>query len=154
MKNYLPDIKKAITFRNINFHLLKMIPGILFLIFSFQTTAQSPCPTGTCGAKDFKLDNFFLGDADTLAFTTIPGADTGDKVDAYIWASFTATTAANRYSLLIQFDLYIDGVLDSVVNTCLFSGEPIPVNVPWNVAQIEWEYGAKVEIKNFYASWQ
>ena len=125
-----------------------------------------PAPTGTnqggtapargnvdsCTANDFTLGNFYLADinGDPLDNNCTPGT----PQSAYIFAFFNANTGADRFSLYIDYDVFINGVYSYHVNDCLFESQPIPVGLNTLVQQITWNCGDQIQLRNFYMSWQ
>ncbi|WP_083702174.1 gliding motility-associated C-terminal domain-containing protein [Mangrovimonas sp. DI 80] len=105
-----------------------------------------------CKANDFTLSNFYLADANgnELDNDCIPGT----PQTAYIYAYFSANTNADRYSLFMDFDILINGVLTTSVTQCLYDSNPIPVDQNLPVYQLNWNCGDQVELVNFYMAWQ
>ncbi|MCK7591125.1 PKD domain-containing protein, partial [Subsaxibacter sp. CAU 1640] len=105
-----------------------------------------------CTANDFRVGQFYLADSNgnPLNNTCTPG----NIQSGYIYAVFTANTNANRYSLYIDYDIYINGVFSSHVTDCIFPQSPIPVGPSVRIQQINWTCGDRIEFKNYYMAWQ
>ncbi|WP_299391478.1 gliding motility-associated C-terminal domain-containing protein [uncultured Gelidibacter sp.] len=106
----------------------------------------------SCSAKDFILEKLYLGDANgaPLGNSCTPGS----TVAASIYAYFDGPTNADRYSLYMDYDIYINGVYSSHVNTCLYTGQVVPIRQNLKLTDISWQCGDRVELKNFYMAWQ
>ncbi|TYA58860.1 PKD domain-containing protein, partial [Formosa maritima] len=106
----------------------------------------------SCSANDFTLSNFYLADinGNPLDNNCTPGV----PQSAYIFALFSANTSANRYSLYIDYDVFINGAFAYHVNECLYNGQAIPVGQNLQVQSITWNCGDQIQLKNFYMAWQ
>ena len=100
----------------------------LFLLFPFYLFSQTVvCEKSPCTSNDFTIETFYLGDDNGVIFG--PGyCEPGTTVDANLWINFTANSAANRVSLYIHFNLYIDDVFIGVVDECFYDRQAIPID--------------------------
>ena len=79
---------------------------LTFFIGHLATSQVIVCENSPCTSNDFTIESFYLGDEFGIPFG--PGyCDPGTTVDAHLWITFTANTAADRYDLYIHFNLYI-----------------------------------------------
>jgi gliding motility-associated-like protein len=136
---------------------MKAKPTILIIAMlaivqlSFAQTVV--CEGSSCTANDYNLDIFYLGDEFGNPFG--PGyCEPGTTVNAHIWTNFSANSAANRYTLYLHFNLYIDGVFITTIDECYFEGQPIPTNVSLDLYTFNWECGSQIELNDFYMSWR
>ena len=117
-----------------------------------ESLAETAINADSCTANDFTLGNFFLADinGDPLDNNCTPGT----PQNAYIFAFFNANTGAGRYSLYIDYDVFVNGEFSYHVNDCLFEGQALPVGQNTQVQQITWNCGDQIQLRNFYMSWQ
>ncbi|RMZ51133.1 hypothetical protein EB822_04585 [Flavobacteriaceae bacterium PRS1] len=127
---------------------------LLVLVFVKINYGQEVvCEGSSCSANDYTLDNFFLGDENGVEFG--PGyCEPGTTVNAHIWTIFTANSAANRYTLYLHYNLYVDGVYIATVDECYFEGQAIPTNVTLDIYSFQWDCGSQIVLQDFYMSWQ
>lgn len=111
------------------------------------------CENSSCTANDYNLDSFYLGDANGTPFDA-GYCDPGETVNAHIWTNFSANSNANRYSLYLHYNLYIDGVFIETVDECFYEGQPIPTNISLDIYNFNWSCGSVIELQDFYMSWQ
>ena len=104
-----------------------------------------------CTSNDFELNKFFLADENGVPI--IGNCSPGNLVNAYLFVLFTPNTNANRYSLKIQYDLAQNGIHRLRTN-CFFDLVSIQVNTALKLEPIVWTCGEKIQINNFYFSWQ
>ncbi|MCO4820793.1 MAG: gliding motility-associated C-terminal domain-containing protein [Flavobacteriaceae bacterium] len=108
-------------------------------------------PLDGCTANDFTVDQLYLAD---ISGNPIPNSCTpGSSQSAYIFAVFSANSNAGRYSLYIDYDVYINGVFSNHVNECLNNRVEIPINQEVLVQQVNYNCGDVIEFKNYYMSW-
>jgi hypothetical protein len=74
-------------------------------------------------------------------------------VNAFLYVLFTPNTNADRYSLKIQYDLAQNGI-HKLEGNCYFDKVAIHANVALQLEPIVWTCGEKIQINNFYFSWQ
>ena len=117
-----------------------------------DSLTSSALNSDSCSANDFTLGNFYLADinGNPLDNNCTPGT----PQSAYIFAFFNANTTAGRYSLYIDYDVFVNGSFSYHVNDCLFDGQPIPVGQNTLVQQVTWNCGDQIQLRNFYMSWQ
>ncbi|WP_272490625.1 PKD domain-containing protein, partial [Mangrovimonas futianensis] len=108
--------------------------------------------TAACNANDFYLTDFYLADINGQPLDN--NCTPGTPQTAYIFAYFGANTNANRYSLYLSFDYYINGQFVTSVSDCLYPNQPIPVGQNLQVQELTWNCGDQVEMVNFYMAWQ
>ena len=104
-----------------------------------------------CSSNDFALNKFFL--ADENGAPIIGNCTPGNPVNAFLYVLFTPNTNANRYSLKIQYDLAQNGI-HKLEGNCFFDQVPIQAYVALKLEPIVWNCGEKIQINNFYFSWQ
>ena len=111
------------------------------------------CENSSCTANDYTLDYFYLGDASGTPFG--PGyCEPGDTVNAHIWTNFVANSAANRYSLYLHFNLYVNDVFIATIDECYYENQAIPTNVVLDLYNFNWGCGDEIVLRDFYMSWQ
>ncbi|TDU40219.1 gliding motility-associated-like protein [Gelidibacter sediminis] len=105
-----------------------------------------------CTANDFTLANLYLADenGNPLANTCTPGT----TQSAFIYVKFAANTNANRYSLFLDYDVYVNGEEGEHRSACLYEKQAIPVGQNLRLQEINWTCGDRIELKNFYMAWQ
>ena len=111
------------------------------------------CENASCTANDYNLNNFYLGDASGDPFDA-GYCEPGEPVVAHIWTNFSANSAANRYTLYMHYNLYINGVFIDTVDECYYEGLPIPTDVSLDIYDFSWTCGSVIELRDFYMSWQ
>ena len=116
---------------------------------SFNVTAIDH--KSKCSSNDFALNKFFL--ADVNGDPIIGNCTPGTLVNAYLYVLFTPNTNASRYSLKILYDLAQNGI-HKLEGNCYFDQVPIQANVALRLEPIVWTCGEKIQINNFYFSWQ
>ncbi|MBT8278730.1 MAG: gliding motility-associated C-terminal domain-containing protein [Bacteroidia bacterium] len=127
--------------------------NLLLFALTFTNAQTIVCETSSCTANDYTLDNFYLGDEFGVPFG--PGyCDPGDVVNAHLWTTFSANSAAPRYTLYLHFNLYVDGVFEATIDECYYEGLPIPTNVTLDAYQFSWSCGSEITLQNFYMSWR
>ena len=137
---------KKITF-------LKFTTFLLLLFSAASMYSQSTLSaTASCPASDFDVTNFYLADVNGAPLDN--NCTPGTPQTAYIYATFTGV---DRYSLYIEYDLYINNVFTGTTSKdCLFTGTTIATGTPQKITPsgITWNCGDLLEIKHIYMSWQ
>ncbi|WP_317174321.1 HYR-like domain-containing protein [Aegicerativicinus sediminis] len=158
---------KTITTRVMNFLPLLLIllfaPGLVFSqtdsneITSFEaytslnSTAET-LSTNECTANDFHVDG--------LRFVDVNGGDLGScepgtEQMVKIYVTFGSQGNAQRYSVFVRYDLWINGVdTEQTVERCYYENESIPIGIEVELTEFSWICGDRVELKNFYMAWQ
>src|SRR5690606_38767225 len=55
--------------------------------------------------------------------------------------------------LYIEYEVFINDVGQGKISSCLFNGEQIPRGSIETIGSFTWNYGDKIEIKNYYMDW-
>ncbi|WP_242087331.1 gliding motility-associated C-terminal domain-containing protein [Aestuariivivens sediminis] len=132
-------------------------PTLLYLVMLFMANSMYSqtiaCEDSSCTANDYTLDYFYLGDENGVAYG--PGyCDLGVSLNTHIWTTFLTNSAADRYSLYIHFNVYINDVFVETVDTCHYEYESVPANVLTDLYSFNWGCGDDIVVKDFYMSWQ
>ncbi len=123
---------------------------LLLLFFGLNIT--SVFAQSGCNSQNVIVTDFFFGDADQNEIDPNDGFEIGEPINGYIFASFGGS-AGNGFSLYIEYEIFINDVGQGLVQTCLFNGQQIPRGTIEAVASFTWNYGDKIEIKNYYMDW-
>ena len=157
MKTFLPQERKP-NLRN-KFMMFLFRASLLMSFCLFVTpelNAQSTveCGVGSCSANDMRLDYAYLGDSEKNPLSDDFECFEDDITTVYLYLVFKANTAASRYAMKVHYQIVIDGQVVDEIDECGGKGVPIEVGVPLLGNPVTWECGQKVEIKDFYLSWQ
>jgi gliding motility-associated-like protein/uncharacterized repeat protein (TIGR01451 family) len=131
-----------------------------YLVFALFVLTTQLIGLGNAFAQNCSNNNVFIvapilydedgeefGDADDYNYTI------GDPVTAQIFAEFGGSTN-NGYNLYVEYDVFIDGEFRESVQICfLFQTENITHGEHY-IADIVWEWGLQLEVRNFYMDWQ
>ncbi|MFL1013579.1 HYR-like domain-containing protein [Flavisericum labens] len=136
---------------------MKTQPILLFLAVFFIAhivNAQTAvCENSSCTANDYQLDYFYLGNENGTPYS--PGyCDLGVSLETHIWTNFITNSAADRYSLYIHFNVYINGVFTETVDDCYYEYDSVPTDILMNLYTFDWGCGDQIVLKDFYMSWQ
>ena len=106
-----------------------------------------------CTANDITVTEFYFGDQQG---NLVSPCNAGDPASVFIWTVFGGANVGGnntRLSLLLKYDLFVNGVKVDEVELRLFGNQNIPRNVPINLTQYDWTCGDKIELKDFFMSW-
>ncbi|UKM64132.1 gliding motility-associated C-terminal domain-containing protein [Flavobacteriaceae bacterium GSB9] len=136
---------------------MKTKPTLTFLvvfIIGYVINGQTVvCEKASCTANDYTLDYFYLGDENGTPYS--PGyCDLGLNLETHIWTNFITNSAADRYSLYIHFNVYINGTFMETVDSCYYEYESVPTDILMNLYTFNWGCGDQIVLKDFYMSWQ
>src|SRR5690606_26728477 len=123
----------------------------LLILFSGLNTTSVYAQSG-CSSQNVTVTDFFFADADQNEIDPNDGYAIGDPINGYIYASFGGS-AGNGYSLYIEYEVFINDVGQGITTECLYNGVKIPRGSIERVASFTWNYGDKIEIKNYYMDW-
>ncbi|RIW18121.1 PKD domain-containing protein, partial [Algoriphagus lacus] len=89
----------------------------------------------------------------------LDGTPLGTPIEGEIWATFDVS--GNGYNLHVQYDLYINDVLQGGTQAkCIVYEDQLgnTINIEngdqLRVSDFTWNYGDKIEIKNIYQTWK
>src|SRR5690606_7633108 len=80
------------------------------------------------------------------------GYEIGQPINGFIYASFGGNSG-NGYSLYIEYEVFINDIGQGKITNCLFNGVRIPSGSIETIGSFTWNYGDKIEIKNYYMDW-
>ncbi|MDI1321710.1 MAG: PKD domain-containing protein, partial [Algoriphagus sp.] len=124
--------------------------------FPIDYTNPPACPQNNLQVTAVEFRDEF---GDPISPGDLDGTPLGTPIEGEIWATFAVS--GNGYNLHVQYDLYINDVLqggtqakcivyeDGLGNTInIEDGDQI------RVSDFTWNYGDKIEIKNIYQTWK
>ena len=136
---------------------LVLISFTLLIAAAGYSQVLYDCSDDQCTAEDLQVGAVYLANeaGDILLnsddYTCTPGTPTS----IYLKVLFSGNTSAERYSLLIYFDVYIDGVFSQHIQNEYY---PIHGILPGQYhllpEPVTWTCGSKMELRNLYMSWQ
>lgn len=120
------------------------------MFFSFPAYTQDRCNQANITVTSYELrkpDGSVFGPNDTY----MVGAD---KVDGKIYVKLGGVTETG-YNMSMMYDIYVNGQqVGSRNQVCLFRGVPITLNSLVPVADFSWTWGAKIELRNIFFTWE
>ncbi|WP_156877199.1 gliding motility-associated C-terminal domain-containing protein [Salinimicrobium terrae] len=126
----------------------------VFTFFIGALISFSPGKTfAQCDSQNVTVTDFFFADANQNPIDPNGGYNIGDPVSGFIYASFGGSSG-NGYSLYLEYDVYINDVFQEKVSTCLFEGQQIPQGSIEQISSFTWNWGDKLELKNYYMDWE
>uniref|UniRef100_UPI00351AE571 PKD domain-containing protein n=1 Tax=Tamlana flava TaxID=3158572 RepID=UPI00351AE571 len=132
----------------------KLLLSLAIFFIAYIVNGQTVvCENASCTANDYTLDYFYLGDENGTPYS--PGfCDLGVSLETHIWTNFITNSAADRYSLYIHFNVYINDVYTETVDGCYYEYESVPTDILMNLYTFNWGCGDQIVLKDFYMSWQ
>ncbi|SFS82416.1 SprB repeat-containing protein, partial [Zhouia amylolytica] len=130
-----------------------VVNKLLLLAFMLLVNIGIGYSQGGCNSNDFTVNNFYIGDINGNPITTT--CTPGTPQSAYLYASFTKNTNADRYSLNVQFNLEINDIVTiNNYNDCFYNQQVIPTNTSIQLFQIDYTCGDKIEVTNILLNWE
>jgi len=129
------------------FRTISALVTILFLSFSPGEAY------GQCNSQNVTVTDFFFADENQNPIDPNGGYQIGDPISGFIYATFGGSSK-NGFSLYLEYDVYINDVFQEKVSTCLFNGERIPQGSVEQISSFTWNWGDKIELKNYYMDWE
>ena len=127
---------------------------LILILYSFASFSQTAvCEGNPCTSNDFVIVEWYLGDenGDPIASgDCVPG----ELIEVHLWVTYAGVTAADRYSLYIHFNLWIEGVFITTIDECFYDQELIPPNTPLDIHVFDWPCGADLLLTDLYMSYQ
>ncbi|SFO00240.1 PKD domain-containing protein, partial [Salegentibacter flavus] len=138
-------IWKTTLANKLGFNLLSILTVIFTIASSLQMQAQ-------CSSNNVTVNDFYLGDENGVPLQSNSNYQIGQPVDAYLYAQFGGSSG-NGYSLYLEYNISVDGVLQPLVQECLYNGQSIPPSGYHQISEFTWEWGKELELRNLYMDW-
>ncbi|SDR73798.1 HYR domain-containing protein [Gramella sp. MAR_2010_147] len=107
----------------------------------------------TCPQNNVNVLSVEFRKSDGTPFTPSDDYPIGTEVDGQIFATFGGSTT-NAYSLGVKYKIYVNDIVDTEVEECLFEKEEVIKNTPVFISNFTWSWGDKLEIKDIFMRWQ
>lgn len=122
----------------------------LGMFYSLNSRAQDRCNQANITVSSYELrktDGSVFGPNDTYMVGT-------DVVSGKIFVKLGGVTETG-YNMSMMYDIYVNGQqVGSRNQVCLFRGTPITINTLVPVADFTWTWGAKIELRNIFFTWE
>ena len=156
--------KKARIFKLINVFSMTVLiinmslSGVFFIAPAPAAEAgTSTWPTciynNSCTANDFTVQNVRLGDCTNgSANGALSNCTPGNPVSTCIWGDFNNGTGAERYSVTLLADLFINGATSSNIDICALDKVSSGITAA-KLSNINWVCGDEIKLNNILIAW-
>src|SRR5690606_29983341 len=124
----------------------------IFVLLAGLNTSPLFAQGSGCSSQNVTVTDFFFADRNQNEIDPNDGYEIGQPINGFIYASFGGNSG-NGYSLYIEYEVFINDIGQGKITNCLFNGVRIPSGSIETIGSFTWNYGDKIEIKNYYMDW-